>query len=190
MADEAKLAQHDAEHLRLIYSELCAAHHGIADFRAKLLALLPVASGAGIFLLLGAEVPGLRAATTQIATGIIGALLVFGLYLYELRGIQRCNALSACSCKIEALMVPGLPGHGAFSAEPGRVAMATNTNAAIVIYATMLASWAFVSADGFAGEVGMVWVALGVPVLVFVLAVLFGRRFIKMADKAGAVDVG
>ena len=33
----------DKEDLKLAYKELCIAHHGIADFRAKLLALLPPA---------------------------------------------------------------------------------------------------------------------------------------------------
>jgi hypothetical protein len=36
-----------------VFEEVCKMHAGIADFRHKLLALLPVASGAGIFLLLG-----------------------------------------------------------------------------------------------------------------------------------------
>ena len=33
------------------YAEVCTSHAGITDFRAKLLALLPIASGAGIALL-------------------------------------------------------------------------------------------------------------------------------------------
>ena len=33
------------------YQEVCKSHSGITDFRAKLLALLPIASGAGVGLL-------------------------------------------------------------------------------------------------------------------------------------------
>ena len=35
--------------LRTVYQELCASYHGIADLRAKLLGLLPLASGAVIW---------------------------------------------------------------------------------------------------------------------------------------------
>jgi hypothetical protein len=44
------MAQH--EEIKTAYEEICRAHDGISEFRAKLLALLPIASGAGIFLLL------------------------------------------------------------------------------------------------------------------------------------------
>ena len=40
------------ENLRVVYSEVCRSYHAIADFRAKLLALLPIASGAGGLLVL------------------------------------------------------------------------------------------------------------------------------------------
>lgn len=40
------------ENLRLAYQQVCSSHNAIADFRAKLLGFLPLASGAGIFLLL------------------------------------------------------------------------------------------------------------------------------------------
>lgn len=40
------------EILEFEYEEVCRSHAAIVDFRGKLLALLPIASGAGIFLLL------------------------------------------------------------------------------------------------------------------------------------------
>ena len=40
---------------KVAYEHIWKAHDGISDFRAKLLALLPLASGAGIFLLLTAR---------------------------------------------------------------------------------------------------------------------------------------
>lgn len=42
----------DIASLQLIYGEICTAHHGIADFRAKLLARLPILSDAGLFAIL------------------------------------------------------------------------------------------------------------------------------------------
>ena len=39
--------------LQLQYGEICKSHEAISQFRAKLLALLPIASGAGALVLLG-----------------------------------------------------------------------------------------------------------------------------------------
>jgi len=51
MSEERK-ADSEVEGLKALYEQVCNAHNGIADFRGKLLTLLPIASGAGIFLLL------------------------------------------------------------------------------------------------------------------------------------------
>ncbi|MCB9106144.1 MAG: hypothetical protein H6633_18155 [Anaerolineales bacterium] len=39
------------EEIKVLYNEVCRAHEGITDFRAKLLGFLPLASGAAIYLL-------------------------------------------------------------------------------------------------------------------------------------------
>lgn len=71
------------------YQEVCKSHAGITDFRAKLLALLPIASGTGVVLALQANPsPGLL-----VALGIFGALVTVGLFLYELRQIDVCKQL-------------------------------------------------------------------------------------------------
>ena len=49
---EPEMSPDRREALKIAYEEICKAHDGIAEFRAKLLTLLPIASGAGIFLLL------------------------------------------------------------------------------------------------------------------------------------------
>lgn len=82
----------DRETLHLAYTEVCKTHQGIADFRAKLLALLPLASGAGIFVILGSGTPKPGAADLA-AIGLFGFAVTFGLFMYELRGIQHCHAL-------------------------------------------------------------------------------------------------
>ena len=66
------------ESLRLLYQETCRQHQGITDFRAKLLALLPLAAGAGVLLLLG------RDADTRFlgAIGLYGLAVTAGLFLY------------------------------------------------------------------------------------------------------------
>ena len=84
------IADHRHENVKAVYEEICRAHDGIADFRAKLLALLPIASGAGIFLLLNENT--VQQMQHLVAVGTSGALVTIDLLLYALRGIQRCNA--------------------------------------------------------------------------------------------------
>ena len=74
--------------LRTAYQEVCSSYHGIAEFRAKLLGLLPLAS-AGIFLLLDNAL--LDAANKDFAKqylgpiGLFGFVVTLGLFFYELR---------------------------------------------------------------------------------------------------------
>jgi hypothetical protein len=46
--------------LLTVYSEVSKAHASIMEFRAKLLTLLPLASGTGIFLVLQGNIPGFK----------------------------------------------------------------------------------------------------------------------------------
>jgi hypothetical protein len=77
------------------YAEVCKGHAGITDFRAKLLALLPIASGAGIALLIARESDGVSRteAAMLIALGIFGAVITAGLFLYEFRQTDLCKQL-------------------------------------------------------------------------------------------------
>jgi hypothetical protein len=77
------------------YQEVCKSHAGITDFRAKLLALLPIASGAGVGLLV---IQGQGELTTTeagllVGLGIFGVVVTVGLFLYELRQIDICKQL-------------------------------------------------------------------------------------------------
>ena len=49
------MAATEFDKLKTVYEQICNAHNGIAEFRGKLLTLLPIASGAGIFLLLSKD---------------------------------------------------------------------------------------------------------------------------------------
>jgi hypothetical protein len=93
----------------MAYSEICNAYHKIDDFRARLLGLLPLASGAGVFLLLRADtgLSGDEDAPYLAVAGLLGLLATLGLYMYELRGIQRCHALIQAGRKLEQCL--GLP---------------------------------------------------------------------------------
>jgi hypothetical protein len=64
------------------YTEVCRSHDAITDFRAKLLALLPLASGAGIGLLVarGSSHISRTDAGLLLALGLFGAIVTAGLF--------------------------------------------------------------------------------------------------------------
>ncbi|SRR6266571_890312 len=104
----------DEEDVRTAYDAVCEAFHRIEEFRGKLLALLPLASGTGIFLLLNKDLhpahDGVRA--YLVAAGLLGFLVTLGLFIYELRGIQRCIVLIDAGKRLEeAMKIPDLPAH-------------------------------------------------------------------------------
>jgi hypothetical protein len=91
------------KHLVAEYQEVCKSHASITDFRAKLLALLPIASGTGIGLLViqGDGALSTTDAGLLIALGIFGALVTTGLFFYELRQIDVCKQLRNHAAWIE-----------------------------------------------------------------------------------------
>jgi hypothetical protein len=80
------------ENLRTEYREVCQTHHAVSDFRAKLLSLMPLASGAGIFLLLRKQSEPLDPIHIA-AIGVFGFVITLGLFFHELRGILHCSGL-------------------------------------------------------------------------------------------------
>ncbi|MCA1702235.1 MAG: hypothetical protein LC808_02770 [Actinobacteria bacterium] len=100
----------------VLYREMCSSHDRIADFRAKPLALLPIASGAGLFLLLQGD----TAASSHVGPiGLFGFAVTLGLFLYELRGMDECLLLR---CRAENLEeAAGVPYYQArFRNNPSR----------------------------------------------------------------------
>src|SRR5215216_3597854 len=101
MPKDSAMIEIKPEDLRIVYSEVCRSYHAIADFRAKLLALLPIASGAGGLLILS-EKDTVKEYFGPI--GVFGAAITLGLFVYELRGIQRCRALIKAGKALETKM--------------------------------------------------------------------------------------
>jgi hypothetical protein len=135
----------NAENLRSVYSEVCHSYYAIADFRAKLLALLPIASGAGGLLILS-EKDTVKDYLGPI--GIFGAAVTLGLFVYELRGIQRCKALIEAGKDIEVGM--GI-ANGQFGSRPkghagGLIGAET---AGWIVYLTVFAAWCYLAVVGF-----------------------------------------
>jgi hypothetical protein len=134
------------ETLRAEYHEVCSSHQAITDFRGKLLGLLPIATGAGIFLLLDRPIRQQQTAAFLVAAGIFGAAVTIGLYFYEFRGMNECHLLRQRGANLErelqlkiecSRFQENLPGHiGPREAGP-------------VVYFAVVAGWIFVSVYRF-----------------------------------------
>src|SRR5690348_5426892 len=100
-----------ANHREIAYARVCDSYHAIDDFRTKLLGLLPVATGTGVFLLLNSNTdllgPGKKPTQQQTlevfltAAGFIGLTFTVGLFAYELFGIKRCHYLIGAGKRLE-----------------------------------------------------------------------------------------
>lgn len=173
----------DPANLRTVYQELCTSYHGIADFRAKLLGFLPLASGTGIFLLLG-QLPGPdQSPLTLTAVGVFGFLVTLGLFTYELRGIQRCNALIEAGKALEQ----ELGFQGQFRLRPRAVnGIIGTTLAAWIIYPAVLAAWLFVAMYGILPD----WLAMIYGGIGFIVGVAgsFGLQLDVSIDDLKRMD--
>jgi hypothetical protein len=136
--------------LKLAYERACTSYEGITEFRAKLLALLPLATGTGAFLLL--ERQGTNPAVRQLLgpIGLLGAIVTVGLFAYELRGMQRCHRLEVQACILEERL--GLSvDEGPFKGQPDRSlgGMLGPPLAGLVIYLATAFTWLYIAGRGF-----------------------------------------
>jgi hypothetical protein len=135
------------ETLRMEYGEVCKSHSSITEFRSKLLALLPIASGSGIFLLFTKRSESIDT-TYLYAIGLFGFFITLGLFIYELRGIQHCKHLEQLASLLEEqLHLREAQFIGRPKARVGGFLGAEG--AAYVIYPTMLIAWPFTAFVGF-----------------------------------------
>jgi hypothetical protein len=171
------------------YEEASKALAGLMEFRGKLLALLPLASGAGIFLLLVAEA---RTAPAEylFAAGLFGCLVTLGLYFHELYSIRWCETLFACGIRIEERLWLAASGQGRPDPELGPFRTAPDEfagyvsarGAALIIYPATMSAWSYLAIAPMklteSGSLGA-WM---IPALVMVTFVLIGWATIRPAD--------
>jgi hypothetical protein len=91
------------------YAEVCRSHTAVSDFRAKLLALLPVVSGVatGLLVVQGSEKVTSIEPGVLIAVGLFGFLATFGLFLYELWLVDECHQLRRRAALLERDLLLG-----------------------------------------------------------------------------------
>jgi hypothetical protein len=159
-----------------VYEQLCNSYRAIDDFRAKLLGFLPLATGTGIFLLLGnsnfKDVENLPAATQcfLLAVGPFGFLITLGLFFYEIYGIKKCAALIKAGQSMEDLLDVNV---GQFKKRPQNVAYLINEPfAAGVIYPTVLAAWTYFTLI-FAWPKANPWIPISVLIIGFAWTLIY-----------------
>jgi hypothetical protein len=165
------------ETVKLLYTEVCKSHAGIADFRAKLLALLPIASGTGVFLLV--DKAGASGGPLLTAIGVFGFVVTLGLFLYELRGIEDCVLLRDRADYMERvwLEVPTAGGHYR-DRKPGRLGgVVSEIGVGWIIYSAVMAAWLYVAGRGADLDEhlfrGWPWVLAGIAVLLAALGLRY-----------------
>lgn len=166
-----------SENLKTVYHRICESHDNIADFRAKLLALLPIASGAGIFFLMGNRSLSEQAFSHLFPIGIFGALITLGLFFYELRGIQKCRGLINSARKLEKALLPdSLWRYGAFHSRQKAAlgGLVGAVGAALIIYPAVIAAWIYLTTVGLFGSGTLKISAHWIFTVAFVMFLIFG----------------
>jgi hypothetical protein len=147
---------------------VCESYHAIDDFRTKLLGLLPVATGTGVFLLLSSNTELISQEDVDIqpvlgAIGAFGLIFTVGLFAYELFGIKKCHYLIETGRGLEAEF--GI--HGQFRSRPAAVAsFVAEPFASSIIYPASMAAWLFLALVSTPGQL-----AAAAAVVVFVVGV-------------------
>ena len=159
------------KHLPTVYEQICTSYHAIDDFRAKLLALLPIATGGGIFLLLNKD--AITADLKQFfgPIGLFGFVITLGLFVYEIYGIRKCDALIVSGKQIEGWLHIA----GPFTGRPREVLNFINEPfASGIIYPAVMAAWTFIGLVFLKSQAW--WIALIVFSLGLGLSLFYNHR--------------
>jgi hypothetical protein len=188
-------------YLELEYSQINDNIRFLADVRFKLLALLPILGGAGVFVLsrLGLEAGSKPVNATSdllivLLVSVLGFLATLGITLYDQRNSELYNALIHRAKHLETLFdVPGAPGGlkkvkagGQFNERPrkGRnlVFVAGHDFALALIYGPLLGAWffpilySFLLLLGTASQIGQL-ASIGAAVIT---GIVFTNRIIAL----------
>jgi hypothetical protein len=139
--------------LQVAYERVGESYEAITEFRAKLLTLLPLATGIGAFLLLERAQKGTAHSQFQRFLGPIGlfsVVVTLGLFAYEYRGMQRCHRLEVQAAVLEndlGLSMEQAP----FLGQPPRALgnMLGPPAAGLIIYLVTVFAWLWLAGYGF-----------------------------------------
>jgi hypothetical protein len=122
-----------------IYAEVGANYRAIDDLRLRLLGLLPLATGTGIFFLLDSTT---TPPMVLVVSGILGVLATVSFFLYELHGVEKCAHFIHRGQQLEKSM--GV--RGSFTRRPHDIFRVVSEHLpSQFIYPASLAGWVFVA---------------------------------------------
>lgn len=170
--------------LPTVYQETCKNYQAIDDFRAKLLALLPFATSAGIFLLLNKDIATAELKPFFGPLGLFGFAITLGLFAYEIYGIKKCHALIVGGKQIEGW----LHTDGPFTARPREaLGLINEPFAAGIIYPAVMAAWTFTGLV-FVWSQHAWWIALVVFFVGHGLSLSYNRQLKSEGEKTIALN--
>jgi hypothetical protein len=128
------------------YAQVSDNYRAIDELRLKLLGLLPLATGAGVFLLLrGGGIP----AELAVAVGAFGMIATVSLYFYELHGVEKCAHFIHRGQQLEQ----ELGVRGSFTSRPHHIfGVVSELLPTMLIYPASFAGWLFLMLDGISGD--------------------------------------
>lgn len=138
MSDDLGDENHTAQ--VAVYTEIGNNYRAMDDLRLRLLALLPLATGAGIVVLLG----GRRvSAAIDVPVGLFGMIATISLYFYELHGIEKCAHYIDAGAKLEQ----DFKVRGSFTNRPHGVlrVIVSELLPAALIYPASFTGWLFLA---------------------------------------------
>jgi hypothetical protein len=95
----------DHRSMLAVYAQVGENYRQIDDLRLRLLALLPLATGTGLLVLLGGHSVS---AAIDVPAGVFGMVATLSLYFYELHGVEKCAHYIYRGARLENdLGVPG-----------------------------------------------------------------------------------
>ena len=138
-----QMSAHDTDDNRgsmfAVYAQVGDNYRAIDDLRLRLLALLPLATGTGILVLLGGHSVS---AAVGVPVGVFGMIATISLYFYELHGVEKCAHYIARGAQLEQdLDVPG-----SFTNRPHHIfGVVSELLPSALIYPASFAGWLFLA---------------------------------------------
>jgi hypothetical protein len=162
-----------------VYAAVGENYRAIDDLRLRLLALLPLATGTGIFVLLQGDGPS----GTAGPVGLFGMAVTVSLYFYEVHGIEKCAHFIHRGRQLEA----ALGVRGSFTDRPHHVlGVVSELLPSMIIYPASFAGWAYLAMDNLDGQ----WLSVDAQTLgtvaAFVAAVALSTITITKLERTRA----
>jgi hypothetical protein len=146
-SQELPTSADDERRMIAAYAELCNRHQQIDDFRGKLLALLPIASGAAVLVLLRSY--SVTVEKYLLPVGIYGIAITFGLFIYELHGIAVCKRIMEQAEGLERdLNIPKYRGQYRDRNQNVLHRIIEVEMASWIVYLSVIAGWVYIASVG------------------------------------------